>query len=175
MKKKIEITDMSHTVTHHLGTANRDREEGGKNAILFFNLLLLFTLPAMGMDSSEESLLSGVVDEGAVRLPGLPRGGNGVVGDEHPAGVGGEPEREGRPQRLAGVGVVAPQRAPVLHHRRPGAAPGLHQVDGAEVAVAVLELHQHLQVERVGALVHPERDVHAAVLARHPATTRHGN
>jgi hypothetical protein len=113
---------------------------------------------------------SGVVHQGAVRGPGVPAGGDDVVGDEHPAGVGGQPEREGRLQRLAGVGVVAPERAPVLHHRGPRAAPGLHEVDGAEVAVAVLELDEHLQVERVGSLVHPEGDVHAAVLARHPAT-----
>ena len=106
--------------------------------------------------------------------PGFQPAGMTLLATEDLAGVGGQPEREGRPQRLAGVGVVAPQRAPVLHHRRPGAAPGLHQVDGVEVAVAGLELDRHLQVERVGALVHPEGDVHAAVLARHPATHESG-
>jgi hypothetical protein len=110
-----------------------------------------------------------IIHQGAVRPSGLPAGRDDIAGDEDLAGVGGEPEREGRAQRLAGVGVVAPQRAPVLHHRGPCAAPGLHEVDGAEVAVAVLELDQHLEVERVGALVHPEGDVHAAVLARDPA------
>jgi hypothetical protein len=38
---------------------------------------------------------------------------------------------------------------------------------GFEVAVAALELDQHVEVERVRALVHPERDAHAGVPARH--------
>lgn len=109
----------------------------------------------------------GVVHQGAVRHAGLPARRDDVVCDKHLAGVGGEAEREWRLQGLAGVGVVPPERAPVLHHRRPAAA-GLHQVDGVEVAVAVLELDEHLEVERVCPLVNPERDVHAAVLAWHP-------
>ena len=109
-----------------------------------------------------------VVHQGTVRGSGSPACRDDVVDDELPAGVGGEPEREGAAQRLAGVGVEAIQRAPVLRHGRPGAAVGLHEVDGAEVAVVVLELDQDLQVERVRALVHPEGDVHATVLAWHP-------
>jgi len=109
---------------------------------------------------------SGVVDQGTVGLAGRPRGRDGVAGDEHPAGVGGEPEPERRSEPPAVV--EAPRCAPVVRHGRPHAAAGLHQVDGAEVAVVVLELDEHVEVERVGALVHLEGDVHAGVLARHP-------
>jgi hypothetical protein len=107
-----------------------------------------------------------VVDQGAVRLARLPPGRDGVVRDEDPAGIRGETEREGSVQLPA---VIEPPRgAPVVRHRRPGAASGLHELHGAEVAVVVLELDEHVEVERVRAQVHLERDVHTGVLARHP-------
>jgi hypothetical protein len=107
-----------------------------------------------------------VVDQGAVRLARLPPGRDGVVRDEDPAGIRGETQCEGSVQLPA---VIEPPRgAPVVCHRRPGAATGLHELHGAEVAVVVLKLDEHIEVERVRALVHLERDVHAGVLAWHP-------
>jgi hypothetical protein len=163
-----------------LGTA--ETVQGGKkDIILFFNLLfhsLLFSdtsstppplaTPGRTIHAIHLSvfLFSGVVDQGAVGLAGLPRGRDGVVGDEHPAGVGGEPEPERRFE-LPAV-VEAPRGAPVVRHRSPDAAAGLHEVHGAEVAVVVLELDEHVEVVRVRALIHLERDVDAGVLARHP-------
>lgn len=114
----------------------------------------------------KQSNLVGVVDQGAVGRSGLPVGRDDVVDDEDPVGVGGELDREWPAQPLAVV--EAPQRAPVLHHVRPLVAAGLLEGDALQVAVAVLELDQGLEVERVRALVHPEGDVHARVLAWHP-------
>jgi hypothetical protein len=109
---------------------------------------------------------SGVVDQGTVGLAELPCDRNGVVGGEHPAGVGGEPETERRSEPPAVV--EAPRGAPVVRHGCPLSVVSQHQVDGVEVAVSILELDQHVEVEGVGTLVHLERHVHAGVLARHP-------
>jgi hypothetical protein len=88
---------------------------------------------------------SGVVDQGTIGLAGLPRDRNGVVGDEHPARVGGEPETERRSEPPAVVEV--PCGAPVVHHGCPRAVAGLHQVNDIEVVVVVLELDHHVEVE----------------------------
>ena len=112
----------------------------------------------------------GVVDQGAVGCSGLPVGGDDVLGDKLPAGAGGEPEREGSLQPLAVV--EAPQCTPVMRHPRPRVAAGHLHGDGLEVAIAVRELDQGLEVEGVRALVNPEGDLHARVLAWHPTINR---
>ncbi|BAS90392.1 Os04g0552250, partial [Oryza sativa Japonica Group] len=117
----------------------------------------------------DAAALGGVVHGGSVGQPGLPPGGDDVVGDEHLAGARGEPDRERRAQRLPGVGVEAPGGAPRLLHRLPpAAAAGLHDVHRGEVAVAVRVLDQDGEVVRVGARVHLEGHVHGKP-ARHPA------
>jgi hypothetical protein len=55
-----------------------------------------------------------------------------------------------------------------VRHGCPHAIAGLHQVNGVEVAVVVLELDHHIEVEGLGALVHLERHIHTEVLAQHP-------
>jgi hypothetical protein len=73
------------------------------------------------------------------------------------------------------VGVHAPDGAPGLAHRRPpprrrpARRLGLHQVHLHHVAVAVLVLHQHREVDGARVLLHVEPDLEARELARHPA------
>jgi hypothetical protein len=116
-----------------------------------------------------------ILDEGAVEGVGAPVGRDDVVGDERLAGLVADADGEGRLHAV--VGVHAPDGAPGLAHRRPpprrraARRLGLHQVHLHHVAVAVLVLHQHREVDGVRVLLHVEPDLQARELARHPANT----
>jgi hypothetical protein len=116
---------------------------------------------------------SAVLDDGAVEGVGPPVGWDDVPGDQRLAGLVADADGEGRPQPV--VGVDAPYGAPGLAHRRPATRRravrrlGLHQVHLHHVAVAILVLDQHREVDGVGELLHVETDLEARELARHPA------
>ena len=89
-----------------------------------------------------------VVDRGLVCGAGRPPGGDDVAGDELRAGAGRQADRQGRLQCRPGVEL--PDGAPRRLHGRPRRpSPGLHEVDGGEVAVAVHVLNEHGEVLRV--------------------------
>lgn len=107
-----------------------------------------------------------------VRHAGVPPGGYGVAGDEHLAGperqADGEGALEGGPRKL-------PHRTPGLLHRDPhSGCPGtaLHDVDGVEVAVAVLVLDQDGEVVRVRAAVHFEGQAYSSPVTGHAVQTQ---
>ena len=67
------------------------------------------------------------------------------------------------------VGVEAPDGSPgVAHGRPPAAAALLHEVHLHDVAVSVLVLDQHGEVDLAGALLDVEADLEARELAGHP-------
>jgi hypothetical protein len=107
------------------------------------------------------------LNDGAVIGVGRPVGRDDPIGHQRPAGLVGDAQREGRLQPM--VGVQPPDGSPGLAHRRPVAGVGLHEVHPHHVAVAVLELDQHRQVDGVGALLDVERHLLPGVVAGHPA------
>ena len=100
-------------------------------------------------------ILDLVVDRGLVGGAGRPPGGDDVAGDELLAGARRQADGQGRLQGRPGVELPdgAPRR---LHGRPQRPSPGLHEVDGGEVAVAVHVLNEHGEVLRVRAGVDHE-------------------
>jgi hypothetical protein len=113
------------------------------------------------------------LDDGAVGRVRLPICRDDLVGDERPAGLVGDAQREGPPQRPPGV--HAPDGAPRLVHGDPHprrlavVQPRLHHVHLHNVAVAVGILYQHGQVVGVGPMLHVEGHRQPRVEARNPA------
>lgn len=96
-----------------------------------------------------------VVDRRLVGGAGSPPRGNDIAGDELLAGAGRQADGQGCQQWRPGAEL--PDGAPRGLHGRPRCpSPGLHEVDGGEVAVAVHVLNKHGEVLRVGAGVDHE-------------------
>jgi hypothetical protein len=119
-----------------------------------------------GRRSSRERL---ILDDRTVVGVGHPVGGDDMVSHQRLAGLVRNAQGEWRGEAVAGV--EPPDGSPGLAHRRPRRRVGLHEVHLHRVAVAVLELDQHREVDGVGALLDVERHLLPGVVAGHPTGT----
>jgi len=107
-----------------------------------------------------------ILDHGTVVGVGRPVGRDDLVSHQRLAGLVGNAQGERRGEAV--VRVQPPDGSPGLAHRCPRPRVRLHEVHLHHVAVAVLELDEHGEVDGVGAHLDVESHLLPGVVAGHP-------